>query len=223
MKGLAVLLCALAGGGLFAQAPQALVQELRGTVEVRLSEDSPWVPATPEMRLEQSAVISTGLQSSAVILIGQSRILVRPLTRLTIEELSGLRDTEQVGLFLRTGKIRAEVTPPENGRTNFTVRSPQAVNSVRGTVFEFDTVHLTVEEGRVWFVPSIGGSAALVRAGEASAYIEAAVLVSPPYAIVEALRPELPPGTENGAAMPESTATVSPPPALVQTGIAIGW
>jgi hypothetical protein len=224
MKGPALLLGILVWGGLggilFAQAPEVLVQELTGTVEIRLSEDSPWVPAKVGMRLEQSAVISTSLQSSAVILIGQSKILVRPLTRLTIEELSALQNTEQVGLFLRTGKVRAEVTPPTNGRTNFTVRSPQAVNSVRGTVFEFDTVHLTVNEGRVWFVPIAGGSAALVRAGESSAYVEAVVLVSPPHAIVEALRPELPPGTENGAAMPESTVS---PQLTLDTGITISW
>jgi hypothetical protein len=212
-----LLFCA---GPLFAQAPQALIQELTGTVEVQFPGSSQWVPATEGMSLEQSSVISTGLQSSALILIGQSRIMVRPLTRLTIEELSALRDTEQVGLFLRTGKVRAEVTPPANGRTNFTVRSPQATNSVRGTAFEFDTVQVTVEEGRVWFLPSAGGSAALVRAGESSAYLEAAVLVSPPHAIVEALRPELPPGTENGAAMPEPAVS---PQTNIDTGIAITW
>jgi hypothetical protein len=78
-----------------------------------------------------------------------------------------------------------------------------------------------VDEGKVWFVPVAGGSAALVRAGEASAYIEVVVLVSPPHAIIDALRPELPPGMENGAAMPEFA--VSPPPALIQTGITISW
>jgi hypothetical protein len=146
--------------------------------------------------------------------------MVRPLTRLSIEELSALRDTEQVGLFLRTGKVRAEVTPPANGRTNFTVRSLQATNSVRGTVFEFDTVQLTVDEGRVWFFPNAGGSAALVRAGESSAYLEAVVMVSPPHAIIDTLRPELPPGTENGAAAPDPVVI---PPANIETGIEIGW
>jgi hypothetical protein len=90
---------------------------------------------------------------------------------------------------------------------------------VRGTAFEFDTVRLTVEEGRVWFFPNTGGSAALVRAGESSAYLETTVLVSPPYAIVDTLRPELPPGTENGAAMPDPVIH----PQTIDTGIAISW
>jgi hypothetical protein len=225
MKGMAVLLALLFSGGVLSAqtgvpVPEALIQEITGTVEIRLPGASEWIPARVGMLLEQSSVISTGLQSSAVLQIGQSKIMVRPLTRLSIEELSALRDTEQVGLFLRAGKVRAEVTPPANGRTSFNVRSPQAVNSVRGTVFEFDTVHLTVGEGQVWFVPSAGGSAALVRSGESSAFIEAVAIVSPPHAIIEALRPELPPGTENGAAIPES---VPAPRQEVEADITVGW
>ena len=222
MKSLLMALVVLSrAGSLRAQAPTARIQELSGTVEVRLPGSSQWVSASVGMDLEQSSVISTGLQSSATLLIGQSRIMVRPLTRLSIEELSTQQNTEQVGLFLRTGKVRAEVTPPQNGRTDFTLRSSQATNSVRGTTFEFDTVRLTVEEGRVWFATSAGGSSALVRAGESSAYIEAAVLVSPPHAIVEVLRPELPPGTENGAAMPEPVPR--PPNPGIDTGISVSW
>jgi hypothetical protein len=222
MKGptvfLFVLFCA---ASLAAQVPHALIQELTGTVEVRLPESPQWVSAREGMRLERASLISTGLQSSAVILIGQSKIMVRPLTRLSIEELSALQGTEQVGLFLRTGKVRAEVTPPAGGTTNFTIRSPQATNSVRGTVFEFDTVHVNVEEGRVWFLPSAGGSAALVRAGEFSAYVEAVELVSPPHAIIDSLRPELPPGLENGVAeLPEPAAN---PHANITTGVTIDW
>ncbi|MDR0641513.1 MAG: FecR domain-containing protein [Treponema sp.] len=236
MKGPAALLSVLfCAGFLFAQTPEILIQELTGTVEVKEPGSSRWIPAREGMRLEQLSIISTGLQSSAVILIGQSKIMVRPLTRLSIEELSALRENEQVGLFLRTGKVRAEVTPPEGGRTNFTVRSTQATNSVRGTVFEFDTVQVKVEEGRVFFLPNAGGSAALVRAGESSAYIEAAVLASPRRVIIDTVRPELPPGLENGAAMPESAislpavslSAVSPPPLTpspdVDTHITITW
>jgi hypothetical protein len=196
-------------GFLSAQAPEAYIQELSGTVEVKFRGASGWVPAERGMRLERESLISTGLQSSAAIMIGQSKVMLRPLTRLSIEELAALPETEQVGLFLRTGKIRAEVAPPAGGKTDFTVRGPQVTNSVRGTVFEFDTVRLRVEEGRVWFTPNAGGSAALVRAGESSAYMDAVVLVSPPHALVETLRPELPQGTENGAAMPEPV--LSPP------------
>jgi hypothetical protein len=222
MKGPAALLSVLfCAGFLFAQAPEVLIQELTGTVEVQEPGSSRWIPAREGMRLEQSSIISTGLQSSAVILIGQSKIMVRPLTRLSIEELSALRENEQVGLFLRTGKVRAEVTPPEGGRTNFTVRSAQATNSVRGTAFEFDTVQVTVEEGRVLFLSNAGGSAALVRAGESSAYIEAAVLVSPPHVIIDTVRPELPPGLENGAAAPEPSA--KNPTTDINTNVTIGW
>lgn len=204
MKCGAIVFRALACAGfLYAQTPTALIEEFSGTVEVRLPGSSQWIPAQAGMGLEKAAMISTGLQSSAVIVIGTSRVMVRPITRLTIEELSAQQNTEQVGLFLQTGRVRAEVRPPAEGRADFTLRSPSSTNSVRGTVFEFDTVQVTVVEGRVWFVPSGGGSAALVRAGESGAYLEAVLPVRLPRAVSEALVPELPPGMENGVAMPE--------------------
>jgi ferric-dicitrate binding protein FerR (iron transport regulator) len=145
----------------------AVIRELSGTVEVKVSGSSVWRPASKNMSLAQDTVISTGLKSTALISLGNSTLTVRPLTRLNLEEIFQSQSSEQIGLRLQTGRVRAEVHPPTGGKTNFAVRSPSATASVRGTVFEFDTVNLDVIEGRVRFSGS-DGFAVLVGGGESS-------------------------------------------------------
>jgi hypothetical protein len=131
-------------------AQTAVVREITGTVEIKAPGAAEWQPAKKGEVLDQAFLISTGFKSTATIKIGNSDIIVRPLTRLSLEEIAAARDGEQVTLELRTGRIRANVKPPEGGgKTSFSVRSPSATASVRGTVFDFDGIHLKVEEGRV--------------------------------------------------------------------------
>jgi hypothetical protein len=185
------------GTGLFAQT--ALLRELTGTVEIKAPGSAVWAPAKAGMAIDRAASISTGFKSTALIALGNSVVTVRPLTRLTLEELVTNQDgNEQVAVYLRTGKVRAEVTPPSGRKTDFTVKSPSATASVRGTVFEFDTTQLNVIEGRVQFQSS-SGSLASVRAGEASAVNEtSAALTSPREEATGAFAPELPAGLDKG-------------------------
>jgi hypothetical protein len=86
-----------------------------------------------------------------------------------------------------------------------------ATASVRGTIFDFDTVNLNVAEGRVEFAGATG-SLALVREGETSSVDEIRSTVSAPVEEkAAALSPALPPGTETGAmAAGGGTAPVNP-------------
>jgi hypothetical protein len=147
-----------------AWAQEAFIREINGVVEVKAPGQAAWVPARAGQRLEQAALISTGFRSSALITVGNSTITVRPLTRLTLEELSEREGNEQVSINLRAGRVRADVAPSAGRRTDFTVRSPIATASVRGTSFEFDGVRLSVEEGRV-YVASGNTGGAYVSAG----------------------------------------------------------
>jgi hypothetical protein len=69
----------------------------------------------------------------------------------TLEEIQEAEGNETVSLRLTTGRVRADVTPPAGGKTDFRVRSPSATASVRGTSFEFDGRRLAVAQGRVRF------------------------------------------------------------------------
>jgi hypothetical protein len=154
------------------------------------------------MPVETAAVISTGFKSTALLVLGNSTITLQPLTRLSLEELMETRGDEQVEVYLRTGRVRAEVRPPVGGTTVFTVRSPIATASVRGTVFDFDTVNLTVTEGQVQFAGATG-SPVPVRGGESSSVDEAISTASVPREEQAAdLAPVVPPGAEPGVAAP---------------------
>jgi hypothetical protein len=178
---------------LFAQTQEAYIREKNGTVELLLSGSGSWRSARAGDPVPAAAVLSTGFKSTAVLSIGNSSITVHPLTRLTIEEILKRDKDEMVNLTLRTGRIRAEVTPPAGGKTEFTVRSPIATASVRGTVFDFDTVNIQVTEGTVVFVPTVqtggtGSRAVQVSTGDSSAVDQTTGRAVAPLQAAEASR-----------------------------------
>jgi hypothetical protein len=196
-------LCAL-----FAQEAgdsQMVIREISGTVEVKAPDAAAWVPASRGQVLELRSLISTGFKSNALIAIGNSLLSVQPLTRLSLEELIRAGKEEKVGLNLRTGRVRANVRPPEGGTTDFTVRSPTATASVRGTVFEFNGTELRVAEGRV-HLSGGGQNGAYVGVGQlARTDIETGRTLGAAETAKEALVPAIPAGVDS---TPEVLANV---------------
>jgi ferric-dicitrate binding protein FerR (iron transport regulator) len=189
---LVLFLCVAAGGW----TQQAVIRDLAGTVEVKKSSSAVWENAQKGQALETDTMISTGFRSTALIALGNSLLTVRPLTRLTLEELSRMQNDEKVELRLQTGGIRAEVSAAAEGKTDFTVRSSAATASVRGTVFEFDTFNLRVIEGSVEF-SGAGGGAVMIGAGRRSYADERLLRPLPPEdSAVSDLKPPLPFGAQ---------------------------
>jgi hypothetical protein len=183
---------------LYAQTPAAVIRESNGKVEIQTPGNDAWIPASAGMVIENETRISTGFRSTALVVLGDVTLMVRPLTRLSLEEITALYGKEQIGLYLETGRVRAEVSPPRGGTINFTVRSPTVVASVRGTSFEFDTINLTVSNGTVQYAGKTD-SFALVRAGERSTVDEKTYIVTPPREeTILTFAPPLPPGSEAG-------------------------
>jgi hypothetical protein len=192
----------------FSQA--AVIRELSGTVEVKRSANAAWTPAAAGMRLEQGMSVSTGFRSSALISLGASTVTVRPLTRISLEELTASRGAENAALFLQAGRVRAKVNPPAGGgRVDFQIRSPAATASVRGTEFDMDSSNVKMYSGAVAFAGS-DGVPAIVGAGQ-SAYGGAAGEVS------SGLTPNLPLGTR-----PQTRISAAAPQEGGVTG-RIGW
>jgi len=129
----------------------AVVKELTGAVEIKKSGSLEWVAASVGDKIEKSTVISTGFRSTAVISLGDSTLTVRALTRLSLDEIITMNRSETVNINLNAGRVRVEVNPAAGNRANYTVRTGTSVASVRGTVFEMDTVSIRVLEGRVNF------------------------------------------------------------------------
>jgi hypothetical protein len=179
-------------------AQEAYIKEVYGVVEVKGPGEDRWVPAAAGQRLEREAVISTGFRSGALIGIGETTLVVRPVTRLSIEELREREGNEQIQVYLRTGRVRAEVRPPAGMRTDFTVRSPSITASVRGTVFEFDGMQVRVEEGLV-YMSGGDGSGSYVSAGHTvGTDRESGRTVSVGESVREELEPPLPAGMDRG-------------------------
>jgi hypothetical protein len=155
-----------------------------------------WIPAEKGMALDRNTLISTGFKSTAVISAGGSAIIVRPLTRLSLRELAESGGNEQVDLQLRSGRIRAEVNPPRGGSVDFTIHSPIATASVRGTVFDFDVMNLSVIQGTVAF-SGADGVEYPVRSGESSYVSPTGETISPKTVAETNLKAALPLGAGN--------------------------
>jgi hypothetical protein len=160
----AAMLLALTGAA-FTQI-KATVKSITGKVEIMPSGGA-WQTARVGMKMDKGAFISTGFSSTAVLDIGSSVLTVSALTRMQLAELVARQDSVSTELYLRVGKVRAEVKAVEGVRQDFVLRSPQSTAAVRGTEFEFDGVTVTVVNGVVTFSNTIGQSRG-VSAGEES-------------------------------------------------------
>jgi hypothetical protein len=156
----------IACGAVSLWAQTAVIREMSGTVEVKAPGSVEWTAAVVGQNIDNATVISTGFKSTALISLGNSAITVHPLTRLTLETLREVQNTQEVELYLQTGRVKADVHPPSGGKVDFTVWSPTITASVRGTSFEFDGLRLSVAEGRV-HVSGNDGTGVYVGAGNA--------------------------------------------------------
>jgi hypothetical protein len=144
-----------------------IIKEFTGTLEIKRPGQEAFVPAKPGDNITKDTVVSTGFKSVALISVGSATLTVRPLTRLTLAEISASAGDETVNVNLQTGKVRVDVNPPAGTRALMNVQSPAATASVRGTSFEFDTQNLVVFDGTVTFQGNRGG-VIFVNAGSTS-------------------------------------------------------
>ena len=166
--GLTIILFVITTVFVFAQNQNAVIREITGAVELKKSGSAEWIPANTGDIIEKKTIVSTSFRSTAVLAVGNSTITVRPLTRLSLEELLTLNETETVNINLNTGRIRVEVTPAAGTRADFSVQSPSSTASVRGTAFEMDTASIRVLEGKVSYASMDGSRPVVAGAGERS-------------------------------------------------------
>lgn len=166
MRKYAIALAMLAFAAMSAAAAtvSATIVEAAGKVEYQLPGKA-WKAAKAGDVLSKGTLVSTGFKSTVVLKVGTSTITVKPITRLSLEEILQSDKGTQTQLFLMAGRVKAEVTPQAGQTTEFQVKSPTATASVRGTGFEFDGVNLIVEHGAVRLL-SPSGMSRSVGAGE---------------------------------------------------------
>lgn len=128
---------------------QATVVSAKGKAEVQNGDS--WVALKAGDSLNQGAVIQTGFKSEVVLKIKESTVTVAPLSRLTLQQLAeregiaGAKGKDETTIFLDTGSLKSNVQKSQDRRVGFTVRSPVATASVRGTEYEVRTRFRSVD------------------------------------------------------------------------------
>lgn len=184
----------------------ATIIETTGDVELQQPGATTWEAVEPGMIVPTGATISTSFNATARIEIGASVVVVSPLTRMRIDELVSRDGTDSSELFLRVGRLRADVRGTDGNQADFQVRSPIATASVRGTTFVFDGANLDVSTGIVRLENrfsegvSVGGGESSSSTGEAAPRppVEVAednATVEVRTGPVDQVRPERPPAT----------------------------
>lgn len=153
-KAILAILLAIAIQAVFAQ--NGMVKELSVTVELKPAGAASFVPAATGAQVMADTVISTGFKSTALVEVGSAIIFVRPLTRLTLTEISAAAGTEPLNVSLQAGRVRVDVSPPAGAKASLSVSSPSAAASVRRTSFYFDAMNVSVREGAVAFKGNTG-------------------------------------------------------------------
>ena len=218
MKTFFVVFLIMLNIGVFAQSSEegfGVIKELSGTVELKTDGATNYVPAKAGDTIAQNTIIYTALKSMALVEVGSTVIVVRPMTRLTLTEISASHEAETLHMNLQAGRVRVDVNPPTGTKTTMDVKSPMAVASVRGTSFYFDTRNLYVDHGTVFFKGNKGytvqvseGSVSGVAAGNGKASAPQVVTtsssVSAPQIITESpgsgLEPPSPVGKDPSSA-----------------------
>ena len=131
-------------------AENAKITYIRGKVEVSHDDSATWSALKVGDFISMNDVISTGFQSEAKIEFGGSIMSLGAVTRLTLEKLASTESKDNVSLYLKTGAVRSKVTHPNEKRVSYSVKTPVAVASVRGTDFTISADgHVTCNEGAV--------------------------------------------------------------------------
>lgn len=103
--------------------------------------------------LKNGDTIQTGFRSSLVLKLKDSTINVAALTRMTVEQLSENSESDSVRVFVNAGGVTSNANATAGKKLGFTVRTPVATASVRGTEFSventFGSTNVQTTQGAV--------------------------------------------------------------------------
>lgn len=134
---------------------EAKVVSVEGKAQVQRTNG--WVDLKPGMRLAKGDLVQTGYKSQVLVTLTgsneNSKLTIGPLSRLTIEQLTETSAGDKTSVHLATGSVKSEIKKTQDRRAGYTVRSPVATASVRGTTVlvkcGFDSTDVVTIEGSV--------------------------------------------------------------------------
>ncbi|UTC67782.1 MULTISPECIES: FecR domain-containing protein [unclassified Treponema] len=137
---------------------------VKGKAEIK--QGGRWVPAAAGNIITSGSMISTGFKSELTLQIDGSVITVRPMTRLTIEEITQKNEAVSSEVYLNVGSVKADVKPASTKRVEFKVKTPVATASVRGTSGEISSDGLLVGTSGTWSYVNSSGLETKVSIGD---------------------------------------------------------
>ncbi|MGP1437865.1 MAG: FecR family protein [Treponema sp.] len=140
------------------------VVAIKGKVE--LQKDGQWKLAQKGEQVDSGTLISTGFKSEVTLKVDGSTIIVQPLTRLRFDEIVKKGDVLSSKVYLDMGSIKANVKAAETKKVAFTVRTPVATASVRGTSGEISYNGILNGETGIWDYINQSGDVVKVFAGD---------------------------------------------------------
>ena len=140
------------------------VVAVKGKAEIK--QGGKWIPAKAGNKITSGLMISTGFKSELTLKIDGSVITVKPMTRLTIEEIAEKNETVSSEVYLNVGSVKADVKPASTKKVEFKVKTPVATASVRGTSGEISSDGLLIGTSGSWSYVNNGGIETRVNIGE---------------------------------------------------------
>ncbi len=107
------------------------VKSVRG--EVAYKKGRQWKPLKKGQTLAEGTKISTGVRSSARILIDGHTLIIKQLTMMKVFRSKSTKKRRSTHLGLKFGGLRAKVKRIGRLKTSFKITTPVATSSVRGT------------------------------------------------------------------------------------------
>jgi hypothetical protein len=117
-----------------AEAVEATLVALKGTVDVKRPEDKDFVPAERNMKLKKGSEICTAVASNATLLFtGNVKVVVKPLTQAKIDELAKQGGAVNADVNLKFGTIEVDIKKGDL-KADMKVTAPNSTTSVSGSL-----------------------------------------------------------------------------------------
>jgi hypothetical protein len=112
---------------------EATLVAFKGTVDVKRPEDKDWVAAERNMKLKKGSEICTSVASTATVLLsGNLRVDVRPLSQARVDDLAKLGDTVNADVKLKFGTVEVDIQKGDL-KSDMKVSAPNSTTSVSGS------------------------------------------------------------------------------------------
>jgi len=109
------------------------ISNLVGDVEISKDAGKTWKALTKGVSIEKGDLVSTSFDSTATIQFAHGNFNIAPMTQIRVDEFLNKDNLERAQLYMNVGRISARIDKPANIRADFSVTTPTASASVRGS------------------------------------------------------------------------------------------